>query len=107
MIATGDLARKPREHSLSGLFLIQVCEIFGVDEEDLRGAKRGDTTLARWALSYLHRQHLGWSYERIGDLIGKRHDTILYGYTQACILLHEQIQPFTSAVEHMEKQYDL
>jgi chromosomal replication initiation ATPase DnaA len=62
-------------------------------------------TLARWALAYLHRQHLGWSYERIGDLLGKDHSAMLYGYTQACVLLHEQIQPFSDAVALMEKEH--
>lgn len=79
--------------------------MFGVTYGDLRGPRRGTVTLARWALAYLLRQHLGWSYERIGDLMGKGHDTALYGYTQACILLHEQVQPFADAVELLEKEH--
>lgn len=105
MSALGALARESRELTLSGLFLIDVLKIFGVTYCDLRGRKRGDITLARWALAYLHRQHLGWSYERIADLIGKEHSAMLYGYTQACVLLHEDIEPFASAVAHVEKQH--
>lgn len=107
MIAESDLARKAGGSDLSGLFVIDVLKLFGVTYCELRGRRRGTVTLARWALAYLHREYLGWSYERIGDLMGKRHDTVLYGYTQACILLHERIEPFTSALAHLEKKYDL
>lgn len=104
MIAPSDLAREAGEFQLSGLFLVGVCEVFGVTFSDLKGPRRGIVTSARWALSYLHREHLGWSFERIGELMDKKHDTALYGYAQACVLIHEQIEPFAGAVEYIEKE---
>ena len=92
------------EHQLSGRFLFSVCSLFGVTYGDLKSRKRGMVTLARWALAYLHREHLGWSYERIGEIIGKEHSAMMYAYTQACILLHEDIEPFAEVVRMIEEE---
>lgn len=105
MIDDTPLARMAGQLTLSGHFLADVCSMFGVTFGDLRSKRRGHVTLARWALAYMHRQHLGWSYERIADLLGKEHSAMLYGYTQSCILLHERIQPFADAVELLEKKH--
>lgn len=79
-------------------------EIFGVTRGDLYSKKRGDVTLARWAIAYLHREHLGWTYDRIGSLFSKDHTFSIYAYTQASILIHEDVHPFTEVVRMVESK---
>lgn len=59
------------------------AEIFGVTPGRMRSADRGDATVARWALSWVLIEHVGWSAARVGRLLGKHHTAILYGHRRA------------------------
>lgn len=76
-------------------------KIFGVTEQQLRSSDRGYATYARWALSYVLIENVGWSAARVGRLLGKHHTTILYGHRQAAALLRKS-EAFFNAVGMIE-----
>jgi len=68
---------------LALLLMCATCNIFGVSAERLLSSDRGDATLARWALSYVLIERVGWSASRVGRLLSKHHTAIAYGHRRA------------------------
>ncbi len=79
------------------------AQIFGVTEESLRSDDRSDASLARWALSYVLIDRVGWTAARVGRLLDKHHTTILYGYRRASEM-RDSSEQFFNAIAMIEDQ---
>lgn len=64
----------------SQFLLERVQEAYGVSERLLRSPERTkEACIARFTWWWLLRTMLGWSYPRIGALVGRDHTTVMHG----------------------------
>jgi chromosomal replication initiation ATPase DnaA len=64
------------------------CEFFGIDRTDLFSTKRrGQVSLARWAIAMVLYDDASWSFCRIAKLLGKDHSSIREAYDRSRSLI--------------------
>jgi chromosomal replication initiation ATPase DnaA len=60
------------------------CKEFMIDELELHSERRNKRVVKARSIIYLRiRQHLSWSYPRIGKLFGQHHTTVMHGINLA------------------------
>ena len=73
--------------SLEARLVTEACEYYGLAEGDFRSPRRGYYTLARWAVTHILAETVGWSESRIARFLGKHHRAIQDGRKQAQVQL--------------------
>jgi chromosomal replication initiation ATPase DnaA len=81
MLSGGTHSPEGRGPTQVGPRLISVaCDFYGIEQSQLFSKqRRGALSLARWTISNVLYDDIGWSLPRIGKLLGKDHKSILYG----------------------------
>lgn len=73
--------------TLEARLVEEAANFYGVNPAELRSAKRGYHTLARWALIVVLTENVGWSENRTAKFLGKRVFAVQGGRKQALCAL--------------------
>lgn len=104
MLASASVTTGRSATSVAERLLVCACLHFGVTQEDIRSKNRSAQMVrARWALSFVLIDRVGWSLTRVGELLHKHHTAILHGWRESRALLRTD-EDFFDAVQLLERQ---
>lgn len=77
------------------------AEAFGVPQRDITGRARYSRVRdARFALYWVGRDHLGYSFARVGRALDRDHSSVMHGYAEARARM-DRDPGYAAAVSHM------